>query len=40
MSYAASGQPEKADEQFKLALALEPDGTDLKARIRSAMKSN
>ena len=40
MSYAASGQPEKAAEQFKLALALEPDGTDLKARIRSAMKSN
>ena len=40
MSYAAAGQPEKAVEQFKLAAALEPDGTDLKALIRSAMKSN
>ena len=40
MSYAASGQPEKAADRFKSALALEPDGTDLKARIRSAMKSN
>jgi len=40
MSYAAIGQPEKAAEQFKLAYTLEPDGTDLKAKIRSVMKSN
>ena len=40
MSYAASGQPEKAADQFKSALVLEPDGTEFKERIRSAMKSN
>lgn len=40
MSYAAGGQPQKAAEQFKLALSLEPDGTDLKARIRAAIKPN
>ena len=34
MSYAAAGQPEKAAEQFKTALALEPDGTALKESIR------
>ena len=40
MSYAANNQPEKAAEQYKSALALEPDGTDLKAQIRSAIKPN
>jgi len=38
MSYAAAGQPDKAAEQFKRALALEPDGTTLKENIRAAMK--
>ena len=38
MSYAASGQAEKSEEQLKLASALEPDGTALKESIRSAMK--
>ena len=38
MSYAAVGQTEKAAEQFKAALALEPDGTPLKDMIRAAMK--
>ena len=38
MSYAAAGQTAKAAEQFKAALALEPDGTDLKAKIRTALK--
>jgi cellulose synthase operon protein C len=38
MGYAATGAPEKAAEQFKAALALEPDGTALKENIRSAMK--
>jgi len=38
MSYAAAGQPAKAAEQFKAALALEPDGTDLKEKIRTALK--
>lgn len=38
MSYAAAGQPDKAAEQFKTALALEPDGTTLKDNIRAAMK--
>jgi cellulose synthase operon protein C len=37
MSYAAAGQKEKAVEQFKAALALEPEGTPLKASIRSAL---
>ena len=37
-SYTAAGQPEKAAEQLKLALALEPDGTALKESIRAAMK--
>ena len=37
-SYAAAGQPAKASEQFKAALSLEPDGTDLKAKIRAAIK--
>jgi tetratricopeptide (TPR) repeat protein len=38
MSYAATGQTDKAAEQFKAASALEPDGTPLKASIQSAMK--
>jgi cellulose synthase operon protein C len=38
MSYAATGQPDKATEQFQKALALEPDGTSLKENIRAAMK--
>jgi cellulose synthase operon protein C len=37
-AYAATGLPEKAAEQFKAALTLEPDGTALKENIRSAMK--
>ena len=38
LSYAAAGQSDKAAEQFKKALDLEPDGTALKESIRSAMK--
>jgi tetratricopeptide (TPR) repeat protein len=38
MSYAATGESEKAAEQLKTALGLEPDGTALKESIRSAMK--
>jgi tetratricopeptide (TPR) repeat protein len=38
MSYAAAGQTEKAAEQLKTALTLEPDGTALKESIRSAIK--
>ncbi len=38
MSYAAIGQSDKATEQFRKALALEPDGTSLKENIRAAMK--
>jgi tetratricopeptide (TPR) repeat protein len=38
MSYAAVGQAAKAAEQLKTAFALEPDGTDLKEKIRAAMK--
>jgi cellulose synthase operon protein C len=38
MSYMAGGQTFKAAEQFKAALALEPDGTDLKEKIRAALK--
>jgi pentatricopeptide repeat protein len=38
MSYAAAGEADKAAEQFKTALGLEPDGTPLKDNIRSAMK--
>jgi cellulose synthase operon protein C len=37
-SYMAGGQTAKAAEQFKAALALEPDGTDLKEQIRTALK--
>jgi pentatricopeptide repeat protein len=37
MSYAATSQSVKATEQFQKALALEPDGTSLKDRIRAAM---
>jgi tetratricopeptide (TPR) repeat protein len=38
MSYAAAGESEKAAEQLKTALGLEPDGTALKETIRSAVK--
>jgi len=38
LAYAADGQSDKAAEQLKTALALEPDGTALKENIRSAMK--
>jgi cellulose synthase operon protein C len=38
MTYAAAGDPEKAAEQLKTALNLEPDGTALHESIRSAMK--
>jgi cellulose synthase operon protein C len=38
MSYAATGAADKAAEQLKAALNLEPDGTALKESIRSAMK--
>jgi cellulose synthase operon protein C len=38
MSYIATGQAEKASEQLKSALQLEPDGTALKDKIRSALK--
>ncbi len=38
MSYAADGQADKAAEQFKAALALEPDATPLKDKILAAMK--
>jgi tetratricopeptide (TPR) repeat protein len=37
MSYKAAGQAEKATEELQKALKLEPDGTALKANIRSAM---
>ena len=38
MGYLATGQSEKASEQLKAALDLEPDETPLKQKIRSAMK--
>jgi len=38
MSYLATGESEKASEQLKAALDLEPDETALKQKIRSAMK--
>ena len=38
MSYIATGQAEQATEQLKAALQLEPDGSPLKAKIRSAIK--
>jgi tetratricopeptide (TPR) repeat protein len=37
MSYVALGKLDQAKEQFLKALALEPDGTPLKANIRAAM---
>lgn len=36
-SYQATGAADKASEAFKVALALEPDGTPLKDQIRSAI---
>ena len=38
MSYVAAGQAAQATEQFKTALNLEPDGTELKEKIRAAIK--
>jgi cellulose synthase operon protein C len=38
MSYIATGQAEKASEQLKAALQLEPDGSPLKDKIKSALK--
>jgi tetratricopeptide (TPR) repeat protein len=38
VSYAAAGQNEKATEQFKAALLLEPDGSALKESIKAALK--
>jgi tetratricopeptide (TPR) repeat protein len=38
MSYIAMGQAEKASDQLKAALQLEPDGSPLKDKIRSALK--
>ena len=38
MSYVAAGQTAQAAEQFKTALNLEPDGTELKDKIRAAMR--
>lgn len=40
MSYAAAGERDKAAAAFQKAFDLEPDGTQLKDTIRSAMKSN
>jgi cellulose synthase operon protein C len=37
MSYKAAGASDKAEEQFKTALDLEPDGTPLTEKIRAAM---
>jgi cellulose synthase operon protein C len=37
MGYKATGEMEKAKEQFKMALELEPDGSTLKQSIRAAM---
>jgi pentatricopeptide repeat protein len=37
MSYKATGAMDKAEEQFKNALDLEPEGTPLKQNIRAAM---
>jgi cellulose synthase operon protein C len=37
MSYKATGATGKAEEQFKIALDLEPEGTPLKQNIRAAM---
>jgi cellulose synthase operon protein C len=38
MSYIATGQTDKASEQLKAALQLEPDGSLLKDQIRAALK--
>ena len=40
MSYRAAGDKDKAAEQFKLALGLEPDGTPLKQMIQAATKES
>jgi predicted Zn-dependent protease len=38
MSYVAVGQTAQAAAQFKAALGLEPDGSELKEKVRAAMK--
>lgn len=38
MSYVAAGQTDKAMEQFKAALSLEPEGSPLRDKIQAAMK--
>ena len=38
MGYAATGRSDQAKEQFQKALAMEPEGTPLKASIRAAIK--
>jgi len=38
MSYAESGQADKAATHFRAALELEPDGTQMKETIRAALK--
>jgi len=40
MSYIGAGQTGKATEQLRAALELEPDGSPLKDKIRSALKQN
>jgi pentatricopeptide repeat protein len=37
MSYKATGAADKAEEQFKIALGLEPDGSPLKEKIRAGL---
>lgn len=38
MSYAGTGQSDKAEAQLRTALELEPDGTPMKQSIRAALK--
>jgi tetratricopeptide (TPR) repeat protein len=38
MAYTATGKSDQAKEQFQKALALEPEGSPLKASIRAAIK--
>jgi tetratricopeptide (TPR) repeat protein len=38
MSYSAAGQSEKASEQLKAALQLEPEGSPLRDKIKAALK--
>ena len=38
MSYLAAGDKDKANEEFKAAAGIEPDGTALKKNILDALK--